>query len=290
MFVTIAIPFYNAEKYLLNAIKSVFAQTHTQWELILIDDGSTDSSLKIAKSIKDSRVRVISDGKNKKLATRLNEITKLAKYDLIARMDADDLMSPTRIEKQINILRNNPNIDLVTTGLFSISDDLKLIGARWHHSTRITFNEILNKISCGVVHAAIIGRKQWFLRNPYNENLKIAQDYGLWIKSMAKNDFKIHLVQEPLYYYREEGSLNAKKLLLAYQYERKLYKKYTPTNKFFLILKSYVKTIIVYSLNKLNKFQFLINRRSTEIISEELLDLFNDEINTILSVKLTLNE
>ena len=118
MKVSIAIPFYNAEKYLRDSIRSVFAQTHQDWELILMDDGSTDGSLAIAKSIKDSRVSVYSDGKNKKLAARLNEITKLAKYDIIARMDADDLMSPTRIEKQLNILKDNLNIEVAPTSLY----------------------------------------------------------------------------------------------------------------------------------------------------------------------------
>ena len=68
MKVSIAIPFYNAEKYLRDSIRSVFAQTHQDWELILMDDGSTDGSLAIAKSIKDPRVSVYSDGQNKKLA------------------------------------------------------------------------------------------------------------------------------------------------------------------------------------------------------------------------------
>ena len=81
MKITIAIPFYNAEEYLPDAIRSVFAQTFQDWELLLIDDGSTDASLAIANSVDDERVRVISDGKNKKLAARLNEVTQWAKYD-----------------------------------------------------------------------------------------------------------------------------------------------------------------------------------------------------------------
>ena len=109
MGITIGLPFYNAENYLELAIKSVFAQTYQDWELILMDDGSTDRSLEIAKSINDPRVSVYSDGKNKKLAARLNEIVRLAKYDYLARMDADDLMSTKRIETQMNILKNNPH-------------------------------------------------------------------------------------------------------------------------------------------------------------------------------------
>ena len=91
MAITIGIPFYNAEAYLADAIRSVFAQTYEDWELILIDDGSTDNSLAIARSVDDPRVRVYSDGKNKKLASRLNELTQLATYEFIARMDADDV-------------------------------------------------------------------------------------------------------------------------------------------------------------------------------------------------------
>lgn len=100
--ITIGIPFYNAEAYLADAIKSVLAQTFKEWELILVDDGSSDNSLKIAKEFekKDSRIRVISDGLNKKLPARLNQIINKARFNIIARMDADDLMDIERSEKQ----------------------------------------------------------------------------------------------------------------------------------------------------------------------------------------------
>src|SRR5699024_94971 len=128
--ISIGLPFYNAEEFLLDSIKSIFAQTYQNWELILIDDGSTDNSLSIAQSIDDPRVRLYYDGKNKKLAARLNEIAKLARHDYIARMDADDLISRDKLEKQLRILLENPNFDLVSTGLISITDDLKPVGLR----------------------------------------------------------------------------------------------------------------------------------------------------------------
>ena len=113
--ISIGIPFYNAEAYLEDAIKSVLAQTFQEWELILVDDGSSDGSLDIAKKYEqlDSRIRVISDGLNKKLPTRLNEIIKEAKFNLIARMDADDLMDIERLEKQYAFLSANPEYDLL---------------------------------------------------------------------------------------------------------------------------------------------------------------------------------
>ena len=102
--VTIGLPFYNDRLTLELAIKSIFAQTYKNWELILVDDGSTDGSLNIAKKITDKRVRIISDEKNKGLIFRLNQIASLAKGKYLARMDADDLMQPTRIEKQVEFL------------------------------------------------------------------------------------------------------------------------------------------------------------------------------------------
>jgi glycosyltransferase involved in cell wall biosynthesis len=287
MKVSIAIPFYNAEPYLLDAIKSVFAQTYTNWELILIDDGSTDNSLEIAKSIKDSRVRVYSDGKNKKLACRLNEIVKLAKYDIIARMDADDLMSPTRLEKQILILKSNLKIDLVSTGLYSVTNNLELEGVRWHHSTTITLDDLLYKRGCGIVHASILGRKEWFLRNPYNESLKVAQDYDLWIKSAYKNDLKIYLIQEPLYYYREDGNINIKKMNLSRQYERTLYRKFVKghfSKKYNLLIISFLKSTGIFFLSKLNMLDVLRKRRNKVNLESTLISTYIDELQVLKNI------
>ena len=115
MRVTIGIPFYNAKHTLADAIRSVFAQTFQDWELILADDGSTDGSAEIARMVDDPRVTVISDGMNRGLPYRLNKITELARADYIARMDADDLMHPERLTLQVQYLDANPAVDVVST-------------------------------------------------------------------------------------------------------------------------------------------------------------------------------
>ena len=109
MKLSVLIPLYNDENYIGYCINSLINQDlpKEDYEVIIMDDGSTDGSLEIAKSVNDSRVRVYSDGKNKKLATRLNEIAQLASYEYIARMDADDIMSSDRLERQIKILDEN---------------------------------------------------------------------------------------------------------------------------------------------------------------------------------------
>jgi len=103
--VSVGIPFLNPGPYLDLAVRSVFAQTYPNWELILVDDGSTDGSYERATAIQDPRVRVLRDGQNKGLPARLNEIVRLAKGELVARMDADDAMHPLRLAKQVGFCR-----------------------------------------------------------------------------------------------------------------------------------------------------------------------------------------
>jgi len=282
--ISIGLPFFNAELYLEDAIASVFAQTYTDWELILMDDGSTDNSLEIAKSIKDPRIRVYSDGKNKKLATRLNEIVKLSKYDILARMDADDLMSPNRLKIQMDILEENQHIDLVSTGLISIKDNLEFIGARGSDNSNISLEDLLYK-RVSVVHAAMLGRISWFLRNPYDPSLKIAQDYDLWLRSSSKNDFKIITIKTPLYYYREEKNVTFKKIVAAYKNERKMYRNYGGKHMPFLVLKSYLKSNIVFMLNLINKLDLLLSKRSSETNEGGVLKSYSNDLEIIRKMK-----
>src|SRR5215207_5701854 len=117
--VTIGLPFYNAANTLASAVRSVFAQTYHDWELILVNDGSSDRSLEIADAVKDPRIRVMSDGRNKGLAARLNEITSSACGRYIARMDADDLMHPDRLARQVALLQTRPRVDVVGTATYA---------------------------------------------------------------------------------------------------------------------------------------------------------------------------
>jgi len=217
-YITIGIPFYNAEKYLEDAICSILAQTHIHWELLLIDDGSSDQSLDIAKSYekKDSRIRVLSDGENKKLPFRLNQIIDESKYNYIARMDADDLISSTRLQKQVYYLLNNDDIDLVSTGILSLKNDLTLVGYR-NTPTEKLINQADAVIgTTGIIHASIMARKSWYRRNRYNEANLLAEDYELWLNAFLRDDLKVGFIEEPLYYYREEQSITLKKILKAY--------------------------------------------------------------------------
>ena len=283
--ITIGIPFYNAEPFLEDAIRSVFAQTYQDWELILVDDGSTDRSLEIARSVKDARVRVIADGQNKRLPYRVNQITAEAKYDIIGRMDADDLISTTRFEKQLDFLDGHPEIDLVTTGVCSITNDKRPVGVRFGSPNDLITARNLLLGQNGITHAAILGRKAWFLRNPHDVT-QFSGDFELWIRAFSKNDLKIHVMSEPLYYYREENNVVVRKLLAEYANQRQSYKKYGHLGFHrweipLMNARSYSKALIVRLLSASGKVRLLLDRRNTKLDDEALLHRFNREIQLI---------
>ena len=281
MTLTIAIPFCNARPYLADAIRCVFAQTFTDWELILLDDGSTDGSLDVAKAVDDPRVRVVSDGRNLGLATRLNEVTRLADSDLIARMDADDLMSPRRLEVQYRVLSENPAINLVSTGLLSLGSDGELVGRRGIDGGTPSFDDVLYQRR-GVLHGSVVARREWLSRNPYNERLRQAQDVDLWLSAIAKGDFSVRTLSEPLYVYREGQSVGAPKLLGAYRVERHdLSRRITSRRQRQLyIARSYAKSTVVWGLDKVGRVSVLQSRRNDTIAPEDqhLLDEILDAV------------
>lgn len=269
--ISIGIPFYNAEAYLEDAIKSVLAQTFQEWELILVDDGSSDGSLEIAKRIQqqDQRVSVISDGLNKKLPARLNQIINEAKYNFIARMDADDLMDCDRLKIQFEYLQKHPEINLVTTGMYSISKDNKVVGKRIPTNIQMNAQTILGGIT-NLLHASMLARKEWCLRNLYRVDNALAEDYELWLSAAIRNDLKYHVIQEPLYYYREVENVKKVKMIRGYNTQIEVIKRYSngvisqlQTNK--IILKFNLKKKLVTLLDLFNLMVILEKRRVSKI-------------------------
>lgn len=289
-FVTIGIPFYNAEKTLADAIRSVFAQTYTDWELILVDDGSTDRSLEIARSVNDPRVRVISDGKNLKLAARLNQIVREAQYDYIARMDADDLMSPDRIEKEMSLFEQYPDVDLVSTGICSITNDDVPTGIRIHNSNYISSSEVFtHRGGAGIVHASVVAKKDWYKRNCYNTAYKTSQDADLWLNAFLHNDLSHYIIREPLYYYRETGNVTAPKilsgtinLLKMFFHYKGLLKWVDKIDVFLLLL---FKLCVIFILNCTGQTKRLLFIRNTTI-SEYKQWQHSTEIQKIKNIKI----
>jgi len=202
MRVSIAIPFFNNAATLEVAIRSVFAQTLNDWELLLIDDGSCDGSLKIAQSVRDSRVRTFTDGENRGLVYRLNQAAGLARGELLARMDADDIMHPERLGVQSDYLDSHPNIHLTGSAAYIIDARNQPVGLRDAEERRSRTGWTFPML----IHPTVMGRTLWFRDNPYDSRYVRAEDVELWYRTRAHACVKN--LRQPLLFYREAGCFN----------------------------------------------------------------------------------
>ncbi|KYO66928.1 glycosyltransferase family 2 protein [Thermovenabulum gondwanense] len=266
--VTIGIPFYNPGYFIIDAIRSVFAQTYNNWELFLIDDGSTDGIIDIISKIKDPRVHILSDGKNKGLIERLNQIIQISSGEYIARMDADDIMHPERIAKQVAFLESNPNIDVIDTGAIILNKQGLPIGVKGLEEEPFSIVKIFKWGT--FLHASIMGKRDWFRNNLYDINYHRAEDRELFIRTLTFSNFA-H-IPEPLYFYRFEGNVRLKAYLQSYKSERKVLLKYGPkmiglNYTIYLYARSLLKSFVLVFLSLLNK-ENLINKNKYQPLCE----------------------
>ena len=187
--ITVAMPIYNAGKYLRPAVLSIVQQTFMDWELYIIDDGSTDDALSYIADIQDSRIKVIKDGLNKGLAARLNEVINLAKGRYFARMDQDDIAYPDRFEKQIKALVENVNLDLLATRAIKITMEDRPVGYLPH---AFSHAEITSAPWRGfyMPHPTWMGRLQWFKKHHYAETAPyLCEDQELLLRAHDESNF-----------------------------------------------------------------------------------------------------
>ncbi|MGA2121748.1 MAG: glycosyltransferase [Methanoregula sp.] len=193
--ITVLMSVFNGEKYLREAVESILGQTYTDFEFLIIDDASMDSSSEILRQYADPRIRLINNEKNLGLTKSLNMGIALAEGEYIARMDADDISLPDRFEKQIAFLERTPEIALLGTSNYFIDENGKKTGmqiVRKNPSFDLLCNE--NQFN----HGSIIVKKS-VVRNlgGYNENFRYVQDFELWLR-IAK-EFPVRNLVEPLY-------------------------------------------------------------------------------------------
>lgn len=207
--VSVILPLYNAEKFIKLAVDSVLNQTYKNFELIIINDGSTDNSYKIVSEISDSRILLINQ-ENLGLAATLNKCLKLAKGDLIARMDADDICEPNRLELQVKCFQKNPNLVLLGGSTKYIDENGKLIAQSFPivGSNNIKYF-LLNKGNV-IAHPTVMFKKEAVLKaGGYCEKIgQYFEDHDLWVSMMKFGEF--NNIEIPLLQYRlTSGSISA---------------------------------------------------------------------------------
>ena len=198
--VSVILPVFNGEKYLAEAITSILQQTHENLELIIINDGSSDSTPKITSvfSAKDSRIRAINKS-NEGLVNALNDGLDIISGEYICRMDADDIAEPSRIEEQINYMQKH-NLDVCGSNIIKFNSSGKnKIGH--FPETHQQFCENILSFGRLFAHPATIFTRRVFEQFRYSDCLHI-EDYALWLDIFTQSDFRMANCPSPLLKYR----------------------------------------------------------------------------------------
>jgi len=201
--VTVLMPVYNGEKYLNEAIESILNQTYKDFEFLIINDGSTDNSVKIIESYNDPRIHLVHNEKNLKLIASLNKGLNIAKGEYIARMDCDDVSLPDRLLKQVQYLDNHPDVGVLGCGTKNVDENLNTISEPERPLTYLQ-NKWKLLFSSTLMHPSVMYRKELILKyGGYSHEFIHAEDYDLWSRLI---DFAIiHQIPEILVYLRKHS-------------------------------------------------------------------------------------
>jgi glycosyltransferase involved in cell wall biosynthesis len=207
--ISIAMPVLNCERTLACALRGTILQTYGNWELLLIDDGSSDDTIRVAESFCDPRIRLFHDGRQMGLPARLNQAIQLARGEYLARMDGDDVSFPERLGTQLEYLRAHTEIDLVGASMAVFKGTGELLGVR---PCSCTHEEICRRpwAHFTLGHPTWMGRTEWFRLHLYREDAVRMEDQDLLLRSWQ--DSRFAGIPEILVGFRED-SLTLRKML-----------------------------------------------------------------------------
>ncbi|AFY99667.1 glycosyltransferase family 2 protein [Calothrix sp. PCC 6303] len=206
--VSVVIPAYNAMAYLPQTIDSVLNQTFTDFEILVIDNSSSDNIIEWVSQIKDSRITLITH-ENRGATNSRNIGILRAKGEYIAFLDADDLWEKTKLEKQVSCLEQNPSVGLVYTWTDLIDSTGKLLKLSIKHQEegyiweKVVIQDVVGNGSCAMVRASCFQEVGLF-----DSNVGIADDFDMWIRIAAVYEFAV--VKECLVLYRQHQNNSSK--------------------------------------------------------------------------------
>ena len=227
--ISIITPLYNSEKYIKQTIESVLAQTYKKWEIIVVDDVSTDKGIVIVKKYisKDNRIKLIQLEKNGGGAVARNKAIESANGRYIAFLDSDDLWHPKKLEKQIKFMQKK-GYAFTFTKYQKMKENGELLDTYMDVPKRINYKKALFGNPIGCLTAVYDVEK---LGKIYMPNIRKRQDYALWLKILKKEKYAYGLNESLAYYRLRENSVSSnKKDLIKYQWE--LYREIEKLNLF----------------------------------------------------------
>lgn len=226
--VTVIMPVYNAEKYLEESIESILNQSFKDFELLVINDGSTDLSSSILNKykMKDQRIRIINNEGNKGLPYTRDKGLKLAKGKYIALMDADDVSYKNRLEEQVNYLDFNKEIDIVASNFdFIENGEIRRFKSFDKFGKKQYENYIINlklMFYNPIGNSTVMFRKSTIdeLNIKYRKDYFVAQDYAFWVDCIC--GCKFHIIKDSLLAYRQGHENITKRSIKSKSLERKM--------------------------------------------------------------------
>lgn len=203
MKISVIMPVFNAERFLAEAIESILNQTYRDFELIIINDGSTDNSENIIMSYNDKRIKYVKNEENLKLIKTLNKGIELAHGDYIARMDSDDVSLPDRFERQINAFQKNPSIDFINGRAYDMNENGALSGKSWYGPVSPEAIRHICLFASIICHPSIMIKAALLKKYKYRDDDSVLhiEDYDLWIRLLL-DGYKCFSMEQPVLKYR----------------------------------------------------------------------------------------
>jgi glycosyltransferase involved in cell wall biosynthesis len=267
---TIGLPFARTPpEYLELAIRSVFAQTITNWELLLVADGAQPELEDRISQIEDSRVRLVSDPQNCGLAARLNQVAQMASGDVVFRMDADDLMHPRRLERTLQGMRRH-DAEVIGGRAYAVDAQTGIVGLFREGGMPADRAGFLR--SNAFTHPTVAGTRQWFRENPYDESMKRSEDKDLWLRTSGHTRFA--KLDEVLLFYRL-ADLTASKQARDARYDRRLLRRHGPAlvggpRTIARVATSHAKQQVFGCLTRLGGESVILRRKVTSLSSSSM--------------------
>jgi len=228
---SVIIPLYNKAPYVAKAIESVLGQTYRDFEVIVIDDGSTDQSLEVAKTFENKSITIISQP-NSGVSTARNNGVKLAKHPYICFLDADDWWHPTFLEEMKRLITDFPDAGIYGSGYYIVKNGQERIAPigvpQGFERGIIDYCEVYAKTLCMPLTSisVVIPKHIFDEEKGFKSQLKFGEDFDLWIRIALKH--KVILVNKSLAYYNQDVDVNNRGVAV--------HKTYSPVNHFIFYL------------------------------------------------------
>lgn len=209
--VSITICCYNSSKYIVQTVESALNQSFQDFEIVVVDDGSTDNTAKIISGFGDKRIRYFYQ-ENRGLSAARNKTIEFSKGQYITFLDHDDLWLPEKLEKQVAILDKDTSVGLVYSNFF-VFDDIKMTRSAAYKNelpSGYIFKESINDYKVGILSVMVRKSLVSGLTQLFDEELEVIEDYDFFMRILY--DTMAYYIHEPLAIYRKHGDMTSIKL------------------------------------------------------------------------------